>query len=87
MDRADSLLIDKAGGAASDHLCADKEQLLKEAEASLQEQVSAELELGGLSDELARYKEIELTDTGREKLAGRAQQLPGLWRSRDRRTG
>jgi preprotein translocase subunit SecA len=83
VDEADSLLIDEAVTPliiSAPH----KNELLKEAGQIAQQMVAA---LQAESDYRTniRYKEIELTDTGRHKLAESAASLPGLWRGSDRR--
>lgn len=84
VDEADSLLIDEAVTPLIIS-APTKNELLKEA-GQLAEQIVGGLELEADYRTNSRYKEIELTDAGREKLAGRAAQLPGLWRGNDRRT-
>ncbi|NOS68314.1 MAG: hypothetical protein HOP33_00065 [Verrucomicrobia bacterium] len=84
VDEADSLLIDEAVTPLIIS-APTKNELLKEA-GILAEQIAGALELESDYRANSRYKEIELTDSGRDKLAGRAGQLPGLWRGNDRRT-
>jgi preprotein translocase subunit SecA len=78
VDEADSLLIDEAVTPLIIS-APTKNELLKEA-GQLAEQIVGGLELEADYWTNSRYKEIELTDAGRDKLAGRAAQLPGLWR-------
>ena len=83
VDEADSLLIDEAVTPliiSAPH----KNELLKEAGQTAQQLVSA-LEAESDYRTNVRYKEIELTEAGRRKLAESAASLPGLWRGSDRR--
>jgi preprotein translocase subunit SecA len=83
VDEADSLLIDEAVTPliiSAPH----KNELLKNAGRTAQ-QIVASLKVEADYRTNLRYKEIELTDTGRKKLAEGAASLPGLWRGYDRR--
>ncbi len=83
VDEADSLLIDEAVTPliiSAPH----KNELLKQAGRTAQELVGALTVEADYRTNL-RYKEVELTDAGREKLAEGATRLPGLWRGSDRR--
>jgi preprotein translocase subunit SecA len=83
VDEADSVLIDEAVTPliiSASH----KNDSLREAAQRAREII------GGLQPEMdyranARYKEIELTKTGLQKLVEQAARLPGLWRGHDRR--
>jgi preprotein translocase subunit SecA len=83
VDEADSVLVDEAVTPliiSASH----KNDSLREAAQRAREMI------GGLQPETdyranARYKEIELTKTGLQKLVEQAAHLPGLWRGHDRR--
>ncbi|MGN6552624.1 MAG: prepilin peptidase, partial [Verrucomicrobiota bacterium] len=83
VDEADSVLIDEAVTPliiSAPH----KNESLRQAS-----QLAVEL-VAALTPEtdyraIARYKEIELTDAGRQKLLAQANHLPGLWQGPDRR--
>ncbi len=83
VDEADSLLIDEAVTPLIIS-APTKNDLLKEA-GILAEQIVSGLEVEEHYERNSRYKEIELTDAGRDKLAEAAGRLPGLWRGNDRR--
>lgn len=83
VDEADSLLIDEAVTPLIIS-APQKNDLLKEA-GMLAEQIAGGMAVEADYRKNARYKEIELTDAGRTKLAERAAQLPGLWRGNERR--
>lgn len=83
VDEADSLLIDEAVTPLIIS-APTKNELLKEA-GVLAEQIVTGLEAERHYERNTRYREIELTDEGRDKLADAAGQLPGLWRGNDRR--
>jgi preprotein translocase subunit SecA len=83
VDEADSLLIDEAVTPLIIS-APQKNETLQEAGRTAQELV-AQLEVGADYRTNKRYKEIELTEAGRRKLAESAAKLPGLWRGHDRR--
>jgi preprotein translocase subunit SecA len=83
VDEADSILIDEAVTPliiSTTH----KNDTLREA-AQLSEHIAAELKSEADYRTNARYKEVELTEEGRRKIADRCAALPGLWRGSDRR--
>jgi len=83
VDEADSVLIDEAVTPliiAASH----KNESLNEAATLAQRMIrTMEPETDYVANK--RYKEIELTKSGVEKLAGGAALLPGLWQGQDRR--
>ena len=83
VDEADSILIDEAVTPliiSTTH----KNDSLREA-AQLSEHIAAELKHEADYRTNVRYKEVELTENGREKVAVRCAALPGLWRGSGRR--
>jgi preprotein translocase subunit SecA len=84
VDEADSILIDEAVTPliiSTTH----KNDSLREA-AQLSEHIAAELKGDSDYRTNVRYKEVELTDAGLEKIETRCAALPGLWRGLGRRT-
>jgi preprotein translocase subunit SecA len=84
VDEADSILIDEAVTPliiSTTH----KNDSLREA-AQLAEHIASELECESDYRTNARYKEVELTEAGLEKVAAKCAALPGLWRGLERRT-
>jgi len=84
IDEADSVLIDEAVTPliiSAPH----KNESLREAGA-LAAAIASELEPEADYRADVRYREVELTETGRRKLAGRCASLPGFWRGEGRRT-
>jgi preprotein translocase subunit SecA len=84
VDEADSILIDEAVTPliiSTIH----KNDTLREA-AQLAEHIAAELQRDSDYRINLRYKEVELTEEGRTKIADRCAALPGLWRGFERRT-
>jgi preprotein translocase subunit SecA len=83
VDEADSVLIDEAVTPliiSASH----KNDTLREAARLAQEMISVmQPETDYHSN--ARYKEIEMTKTGLQKLVEQASHLPGLWQGHDRR--
>ena len=83
VDEADSVLIDEAVTPLI--ISSPRENdLLKEAGLTAQTIVGA-LERGADYQINLRYREVELTESGRQKIATRCSALPGLWRGSDRR--
>jgi len=83
VDEADSVLIDEAVTPliiSSSH----KNESLREAAQRAQEMIEV-LEPETDYHANPRYKEIELTKEGSQKLIEQAAHLPGLWRGKDRR--
>ncbi len=83
MDEADSVLIDEAVTPliiSATH----KNEMLKEAGA-IAARIAGELAEGADYKLNVRYREVELTRSGREKLAARCSELPGIWRGNERR--
>jgi preprotein translocase subunit SecA len=83
VDEADSILIDEAVTPliiSTTH----KNDWLREA-AQLSEHIAAELKPESDYRANIRYKEVELTEAGRKKLAARCAALPGVWRGPGRR--
>ncbi|MDE3068722.1 MAG: prepilin peptidase, partial [Verrucomicrobiota bacterium] len=83
VDEADSVLIDEAVTPliiSASH----KNESLREAARRAQEMVRV-LEPGADYEANLRYKEIELTKAGLQKLVRQASRLPGLWQGHDRR--
>ena len=83
VDEADSLLIDEAVTPliiSASH----KNELLKEAGLAA-EQIASTLNPDADYRTNLRYREIELTESGHQKVQQRAGHLPGLWRGTDRR--
>lgn len=83
VDEADSLLIDEAITPLIIS-APTRNESLKEA-GILAEQIVSGLEVERHYERNPRYKEIELTDAGRDKLSAAAGRLPGLWRGSERR--
>lgn len=83
VDEADSILIDEAVTPLIISATRGNDTLREVAQ--LAEHIASELESETDYRKNLRYKEIELTDSGRTKLAGRCAALPGLWRGSDRR--
>lgn len=83
IDEADSVLIDEA---VTPLIISQQREnpLLKEAGLTARSIVDGLVEGQDYRKNL-RYKEIELTESGIEKMASRASDLPGLWRGNDRR--
>src|SRR6185503_3514138 len=84
VDEADSVLIDEAVTPLIIS-ATRKNESLRQAGA-----LAAEI-AGVLEPDLdyrtnLRYREVELTESGRRKLADRCATLPGVWRGYDRRT-
>ncbi len=83
VDEADSVLIDEAVTPliiSTTH----KNDVLKEA-GEIAEKIVTDLVPGVDYQRNARYREVELTAEGREKIAARCSALPGLWRGSERR--
>jgi len=83
VDEADSVLIDEAVTPliiASPH----ENQILREA-ARIAQQMIGNLEPETDYHSNSRYKEIEMTNVGLQKLVQQASHLPGMWRGHDRR--
>lgn len=83
VDEADSVLIDEAVTPliiSASH----KNESLREA-AKLANEMIRELEPGTHYEINHRYKEVELTETGRETLLEQSRKLPGLWQGPERR--
>ena len=83
VDEADSVLIDEAVTPliiAASH----ENQTLREA-AGLAQQMIGVMRPGTDYQSNLRYKEIELTKAGLQKLVEQAAHLPGIWRGHDRR--
>ena len=83
VDEADSVLIDEAVTPliiAASH----ENQSLREAARLAQQMIGVMLPGTDYQPNL-RYKEIELTKTGLQKLVEQAAHLPGIWRGHDRR--
>jgi preprotein translocase subunit SecA len=83
VDEADSVLIDEAVTPliiSSSH----KNESLREA-AQVAEEMIQVLEPEKDYHSNVRYKEIDLTKEGLQKLVAQAANLPGLWRGKDRR--
>jgi preprotein translocase subunit SecA len=83
VDEADSILIDEAVTPliiSTTH----KNDSLREA-AEMAEEIASELQPESDYRTNRRFKEIELTPAGQEKLAGRCAALPGLWKGSGRR--
>jgi preprotein translocase subunit SecA len=83
VDEADSVLIDEAVTPLIISAPRRNEQLQQACR--LAAQIAAELEPDTDYRVNARYREVELTDAGRRKLALRCSTLPGLWRGGERR--
>ena len=83
VDEADSVLIDEA---VTPLIISTprKNQLLSEAGATAAT-LAHEMELGIDYRIEPRYREVELTPAGLQRLAERCARLPGLWRGEDRR--
>ena len=84
VDEADSVLIDEAVTPLIIS-ATRKNEMLREAGA-LAARIAAELQPEQDYRTNLRYKEVELTQSGRHKLADSCAKLPGFWRGRDRRT-
>lgn len=83
VDEADSVLIDEA--VAPLIIAANREnQSLREAARLAQEMIDV-LKAGTDYRSNPRYKEIELTRTGLQKMVEQASHLPGFWKGHDRR--
>ena len=83
VDEADSVLIDEAVTPliiSTPH----KNELLRQA-MTVAEQIAGGLQLEADYRINARYREIELTQQGRDKITAACEQLPGLWRGAERR--
>jgi len=83
VDEADSVLIDEAVTPliiAAPH----KNESLCEA-AKLAHEIVEDLQPGADYRSNPRYKEIELTEKGLDRMVKRAARLPGLWQGHDRR--
>jgi preprotein translocase subunit SecA len=83
VDEADSVLIDEAVTPliiAAPH----ENQILREAAQIAREMVGV-LKLGVDYRSNPRYREIEMTKAGLQKLVDQASHLPGMWRGHDRR--
>lgn len=83
VDEADSVLIDEAVTPliiSTPH----KNELLQQA-VTVAEQIAGGLEREADYRINARYREIELTQQGRDKITAACEQLPGLWRGAERR--
>jgi preprotein translocase subunit SecA len=83
VDEADSVLIDEAVTPLIIS-ATRKNELLREV-GQLAALVASELQPIADYQVNLRYREIELTEVGRQKLAGRCAALPGIWRGHDRR--
>lgn len=83
VDEADSVLIDEAVTPLIISAPHENEQL-KEAGRTANA-IIANLRPGEDYEAKLRYKEIELTESGKQKLQDHAATLPGLWRGTDRR--
>ena len=83
VDEADSVLIDEAVTPLIIS-ATRKNELLREV-GLLAAQLASELEAVADYRISQRYREIELTSSGRDKLAARCAALPGIWRGSDRR--
>lgn len=84
VDEADSVLIDEAVTPLIIS-APRKNELLREADiyaAKIANELNPETDYG-LNQ---RYREVELTDEGRQKIAKRCDSLPGIWRGEARRT-
>lgn len=84
VDEADSVLIDEAVTPLIIS-APRKNELLREAgiyAAKIANELDPETDYG-LNQ---RYREVELTDEGRQKIAKRCDSLPGIWRGEARRT-
>ena len=83
VDEADSVLIDEAVTPLIISSTRANDQL-KEA-GLLAQQIVGNLKCGPDYQVNLRYREVELTEAGREKIAAQCSALPGLWRGSDRR--
>lgn len=83
IDEADSVLIDEAVTPLIIS-ATRKNESLREAGA-LASVIANELQPEADYSLDLRHKEVELTESGRDKLAGRCAALPGFWRGNDRR--
>lgn len=83
VDEADSILVDEAVTPLIISTTT-KNDWLRQA-AQLAEHIAADLQPESDYRANLRHKEVDLTDTGRRKLAARCAALPGLWRGSDRR--
>jgi preprotein translocase subunit SecA len=83
VDEADSVLIDEAvtpliiSAARKNEMLRDAGRIAAQIADELQPQADYQINL--------RYREVELTEAGRQRLAGRCEALPGIWRGTDRR--
>jgi len=83
IDEADAVLIDEAVTPLI--ISAQrKNEILQEA-GRIANAIVQDLEREADYRTNLRYREIELTDSGRTKVAARCSELPGLWRGHDRR--
>jgi preprotein translocase subunit SecA len=83
VDEADSVLIDEAVTPLIIS-ATRKNEMLREA-AALAADLAQELAAPGDYRTDLRYREVELTERGKQKLTERCAPLPGIWRGPDRR--
>ncbi len=83
VDEADSVLVDEAVTPLIIS-AAQKNENLEQA-VTIAQQIADSLATGTDYQLNQRYREIELTRPGREKVAAACASLPGLWQGRDRR--
>jgi preprotein translocase subunit SecA len=83
VDEADSVLIDEAVTPLIISTTRKNEALREVAQVA--EHIAAELKADSDYRTNLRFKEVELTESGRKKLAERCAVLPGLWRGSHRR--
>ena len=83
VDEADSVLIDEAvtpliiSSTRKNDLLKEAGQTAQKIVGTLERETDYQINL--------RYREVELTEAGRRKIATRCSALPGLWRGSDRR--
>ena len=83
VDEADSVLIDEAVTPLI--ISAPRENALLKEAALIAEEVSAGLCPDSDYQTNARYKEVDLTESGFQRISERAMSLPGLWQGKERR--
>ncbi len=83
VDEADSVLIDEAVTPLI--ISAQRQNEFLRDAVQLATRLAGELAAPADYTLNARYREVELTETGRQMLAGRCADLPGFWRSPNRR--